>query len=273
MGRHFVDGHHPALSHALDVIQERHGEQASVAAADRSRLAVGNNANVGTTLVSAWDFEQDETFVNDNSIDTLSSDVEGDTGNELILVGYTISGGLLTRVVQTAVTHATDGRTKVVLDTPLARCCSIIHKDTTAMTGTLYVYEDGAITLGVPDDLTTVHCTMVGTKSQSFKGCSATANDEWWIITGMYASVKRNTNAIVDFTVEAREVNDGAPNIFRTLVEISASQGSPVIVSTEPYLILPNNSDFRIRAISTTSATEVFVWVNGYVATTATGET
>ena len=76
----------------------------------------------------------------------------------------------------------------------------------------------------------------------------------------MYGSVSEKTAATVDFFLEIREFG----KVFRSRFILSGSaSGGIVNYDFRPYLIVPPNSDLRIRAVSSANDTGVDAGVNG----------
>ena len=194
-----------------------------------------------------------------NAIDTLSSSDAGDT-QDVIVEGHYFSGSDLIFTVQSTTLN---GQNKVTLTQPLARATRFFNNSGTDFAGTIYCYEDSAITNGVPDDINTIHLQGTGTDNQSFKAATAISFQDYWLITQLYAVVNEKTAGTVDFKFQIAEQN----KVFRTRVPGSASSDGPAFaVKLNPVLIVRPNSDFRISAVASAANTSVEAWANGYLA-------
>ena len=132
----------------------------------------------------------------------------------------------------------------------------------TDLAGTVYVYEDDTITAGVPDTASKIHAQMDGDANQTLQ-CAITLPDgEFWVVCQIYTGLDKKTAASVAFSVQVRE----AGGVFRTQMVTSAhAESGGQLYNLEPYLIVPQNADFRIRVLSDTSNIAVTAWANGPV--------
>lgn len=118
-------------------------------------------------FVDVWDGADDGginqmqyTYSTSAAIDTISSDDVTDT-EPIEVQGLTAD---YTLTVQEATLN---GQNKVTLTTPLLRVFRMKNIGTTDIAGNVYCYEDGAITLGVPDDKTTIRAMIQGDNNQT----------------------------------------------------------------------------------------------------------
>lgn len=236
----------------LEVWKEE-GIEVSVARKAKQLIKFGRSDEVGSsayqTLALFKTGVTDETFATTNAIDSISSSDAADD-QDLLIEGHTIDGsGNLTFVSQPATLN---GRTRVALATPLARATRAYNDDATELAGTVYVYEDSDITDGVPDDGTKSHLTIPIGRQQSYKGATSISADEYWFITGIFASVLRNAGADIDLVLEIREKD----KVFRQRPPITLSRGgsTTVLINFNPFLIVKANSDVRLRAITLTGS-------------------
>lgn len=252
------------LAHAVREIKGNWGHDVDVVRKRKSLLKFGRNDDIGTAWETVWAFGGDETYASTNAIDTVSSSNAGD-GQTVTVEGHTIDGsGNFTFSIQSATLN---GQSKVVLGTPLARASRVYNTDTTDFAGTVYVYEDDTVTAGVPDTAAKVHLSAPTDDNQSLKAATTISNTDYWIITQIYAGVARQNSRSVDFRYQIREKG----GVFRSRVNLNAhSTGSAVATDLQPYLIVPNNADFRIRAISSGVTTGVEAWANGILASVVT---
>jgi len=244
-----------------------YGQKVSVAEKRKSLLKFGKNESVGTSYQTVWANGGNESYVTTDAIDTVSSSNAGDAVT-MKIEGHTVSGtgadAQYTFVIQTVVLN---GQTKVVLGTPLARVSRAYIDSSTPLAGDFYVYEDTAISGGVPSDSTKVHLKIDGSlgETQSFKCATTVSNTDYGIITGGYASISKKTSASVDFVIEKRQPG----GVFRPAggrVTLNSVGLSAMEIKFDPYLILPKNSDIRVRAISTAANTAVDASIQMYLA-------
>lgn len=210
----------------------------------------GSSPNIGTSLETVWETGGDETYLSANSINRVVSSNAGDT-QDVIILGHTISGSDFTFVTQTATLN---GTTAVTLTTPLARVHRMINNDNTDFAGNITVLIlAGATYLTIP----------LGVTNQSSKASFTTASDEYLFVTGITFSASRVQTAKVDFFFQLRL----SGKVFRTIFKGEATDtvGTKDIDLQIP-IIIPPNSDMRVRAISSTASTEVWASFGGYLA-------
>ncbi len=249
----------PAVLQAINTIYNDFGDVVSVENKKKSLLKFGRNDDIGTSEEMVWLLGGFETDASGNSIDTISSSNAGDS-QDVVIEGHTVSGSDLTFVVQTATLN---GQSKVTLTTPLNKTTRMYNNDSSNFAGTVYVYEDTAITGGVPTDLTKAHLSTDGSNNQSLKCATSISSTDYWIVTSATFSVNRQNNRSVDFKVQVREFG----KVWRTRFPFSAhSTGGGSTVAFDPPLIIPKNSDMRVVATSSGTTTGVEVSLNGYLA-------
>lgn len=250
----------PDVRHALDVIEGSYGHIASVDQKGKTLLKFGSNDNLGTTEATVWEQGGIEVLPTTNSIDTVSSSSGSDTGT-VVIEGHTIAAnGDLIFSVQSA---TLSGQTKVPLGTPLARATRIYNSGSDDFVGSAYVYEDDTVSGGVPQTAAKIHLRTAGGSNQSLKCATAVSANDYWLITQMYASVKKKQAAFVDFNIQVREQG----GVFRTRIPaaVSSTGGAAVQFAFKPLLVVRPNSDIRLNAVSSTSGTAVEGWMNGYL--------
>lgn len=240
---------------ALDEIHKTYGH--IVQPKGKSLLKFGQADALGTDQDTIWVRGGNETYVNDNLITHFSSDNSGD-GQSLVVEGHTIDAdGDFTFVEQTVTLQ---GQSKEALTIPLARSSRFFNNGSIPFSGTIYVYEDDTVTLGVPQTLAKIHLTNDGICNQSLKAATTISKDDYWLITSVYGGVTKKTSAIVDFNYEVREKG----KTFRArFLGTAASQGPAVSLPLNPCLIVPPNADFRIRGEGTTTNIGCAAWANG----------
>ena len=247
------------MAAALERIRSDYGKICYIK--PKALLKFGRNEGVGTSYEDVWQYGGTETFPTTNAIDKLSSSSGSDT-TTIVVEGQTISGSDLTFVTQT-VTLA--GQTETALTTPLARCTRAYASGAVDLVGDVYVYEDDTVSSGVPQTAGKVHMVIKGTEgeNQSFKASTSISSLDYWIITGFYCAVLRKTSAQANFEMQVREPG----GVFRSrLIANAASTAAPTIISINPPLIVPSNSDFRVRTQASTTGVDCVAWTNGHLA-------
>ena len=255
-----------ALNLAVAEIEKTYGDRVDVQSKAKTLLKFGRNDDLSTTSETLWTVGGNETYVTTNVIDSIVSSSAADTAT-VSIEGHTVSGtgadAQYTSVIQTVILN---GQTRVALTTPLARVSRMAIVDDSTVAGSVVVYENSALTAGVPDDVTKVHNEIDGIvgDTQSFKAATTFSNTDYFVMTALSISVNRQQSRSVDFTLE-RRVPGG---LFLPIVRMSASStGGPTINKNfYPYVVVPKNSDLRIVGISSSTATEVNASFQGILA-------
>ena len=248
---------------ALGVIKNKYDVVASVQLRDAHMHKIGSRADLGVTKSTVAHLGGNffESYVDDNLITHIIAEDADDT--ELVLVeGFTITAaGLFTFHTQFATLA---GWTGVELDQPLARCRRIKNLGATELVGNVYVYRGGNTTEGVPDVTAEIHA-QIHAGDQRTEKCADTVQDtDFLLITQMETAILKKTSAVVDFGFEVREI--GSVFIRKRTIPASSTGNDFSPLDLDPVIIVPRNSDFRMVAQSSTSATEVFAHITGYFA-------
>jgi hypothetical protein len=246
-------------------VYSTYGQRVSIDAKAKSLLKFGKSGNLSTTagLQTVWSVDGNETYISDNLIDSVVSSSASDT-QEVTIEGHTIEGSgvdaKFTFVVQTA---TLSGQTPVALTTPLARASRVNNNGSTEIVGVVAVYEDSAVTGGVPNDVTKVHIDIPLGFQQSFKAATTFSNTDYFFLTGCYGAVSQKQTAAADFYIELREVGKS----FRQIACLTASStGGAFNIEFDPAIIIPKNADVRIRCTTGTNNAVVFTNFRGYLA-------
>ena len=251
------------MQHAIEVIYGTYGDVVSVQDKDKDLLKFGRTEEVQTaktTIMANKTGIYNETYVSTNVIDTLSSSAVADT-EPVTVEGHTVDGsGNFTFIVQST---TLTGRNKVVLTTPLARMTRIYNTGASDLVGTVYGYQETAITNGVPIDGTKVHIVIPINLNQSEKCSTTISNNDYWLITSIRGGVIEKTLNYGDFHLEVR-LKGG---VFRDVQDFTAGSGSDGGYKFEPYLIIPPNADVRLRAVSSANGKEMSGSIQGILAT------
>jgi hypothetical protein len=246
-------------------VYSTYGQRVSIDAKAKSLLKFGKSGNLSTTagLQTVWSVDGNETYISDNLIDSVVSSSASDT-QEVTIEGHTIEGSgvdaKFTFVVQTA---TLSGQTPVALTTPLARVSRVNNNSSTEIVGVVSVYEDSAVTGGVPNDVTKVHIDIPLGFQQSFKAATTFSNTDYFFLTGCYGAVSQKQTAAADFYIELREVGKS----FRQIACLTASStGGAFNIEFDPAIIIPKNADVRVRCTTGTNNAVVFTNFRGYLA-------
>lgn len=249
------------LRHAINIIQTDYGDTISTENKNKDLLKFGRSTQVQTTKTTIMDLPAgtfNETYVSSNLITTISSSSGSDT-TTVVVEGHTVSGGVFTFVTQTV---TLTGQTQVTLGTALARCTRIYASGATDLVGTIYVYQDDTSTAGVPDTDSKVHCIITAGENQSFKCSTTISNTDYWLIKNFGAATLKKSAGFAEFTLEMRL----ADKVFRPVVTIAAGSGDTSDHNFEPWLIVPKNSDIRVRAIADVNGTDCSAHLDGVLA-------
>lgn len=255
--------HDPRMDYAIDYIKNNYGDVVSIESKSKKLTKFGRSDVIGTTKATIMTLpagELHETYVNDNLIDTVSSDNTGDT-RTLVVEGHTLSGGNLTFSTETITLN---GQNKVTLSTPLARVNRMYAPDgdTTDLVGVIYAYEDTAITAGVPTDGTKVHCMIPAGENQTFKTATAISSEDYWIINRFDADCFEKTSAFAEVRMEVKHLT----GVWRPVESIAVSSGGNSSYEFDPFYIVPPNTDVRLIADADGAGTSVGGMIQGVLA-------
>ena len=244
-------------------IQATFGDVVSIDKKAKSLIKFGKSADLsanGTSTV--WTVGGHEVYVNDNLITHISSSSAADV-YEVLLECHTVSGtgqdAKFSFLTQTVILQ---GQTKVALPTPVARVSQVFNNNGVELVGRVTVYEDVAITAGVPNDPTKIHIDIPAGLQGSFKAATTFSDEDYYVLTGGFGSVSLKQSAAADFYLEVREVG----KVFVQRAAVSASSGGPWDIDLDPAVIIPRNADVRITVETDTNNAVVFGVFKGYLA-------
>ena len=244
-------------------IQATFGDVVSIDKKAKSLIKFGKSADLsanGTSTV--WTVGGHEVYVNDNLITHISSSSAADV-YEVLLECHTVSGtGQDAKFSFLTQTVTLQGQTKVALPTPVARVSQIFNNNGVELVGRVTVYEDVAITAGVPNDPTKIHIDIPVGLQGSFKAATTFSDEDYYVLTGGFGSVSLKQSAAADFYLEVREVG----KVFVQRAAVSASSGGPWDIDLDPAVIIPRNADVRITVETDTNNAVVFGVFKGYLA-------
>lgn len=241
-------------------IQATYGDVVSIDKKAKSLLKFGKSAALTTnSLQTVWTVGGNEVYISDDGITHISSSSTSDT-QEIRVEGHTISGNDLTFVVQTV---TLSGQSSVALATGLARVSRISNNSGTELAGRVVVYEDTTLSGGIPTDATKIHIDIPLGFQQSFKAATSFSKNDYYIMTGFYGAVSAKQSAAVDFYIEVKEP-DGV--FLQRACFTASSSGGNSDISLDPAIIVPKNSDVRVRCETSDNNAVVFGIFKGYLA-------
>lgn len=250
------------LEHAVLEIFNSYGDEVQIRR--KSLHKFGANQSVGTSAVDiCWDGIE-PVHATTNSITTVSSSSAADTTQTVRVEGMYFDGS--NNFVFSAQNVVLNGQNKVTLAQPLCRVTRIANvASATATAGDVYVYEDGAITGGVPNDTATIGNVMpFEHQSTMFAGTSVAANN-YLVVTSMQAGSglggTKNTYVDVSFEIRHKDSTYRTVNIVTINTNSSGTQ-----IEFDPPLIIPPNTDVDMTAKSAAAGASITAGFNGYFA-------
>lgn len=241
-------------------IELQFGEKVSIDRKAKSLIKFGKSAELTTgSLQTVWTVGGNETYVNDNLIDSISSSNAADT-EEIYLECHTVDeNGNFTFLTQTV---NLNGQTRVALPVPVARVSMAYNNNGTEIQGRVAVYENTALTNGIPTDASKIHIDIPLGLQESFKAATTFSNTDYFILTGGFGSVSSKQAGAADFYLELREKD----KVFRQVAAISATSSGPWEVKLDPAVVIPKNADVRVRVETEDNNLVVFTVFQGYLA-------
>lgn len=244
-------------------IYQTFNDKVSVDRKAKSLVRFGKSASLVTgSLQTVWTVGGNETYVNANLIDSISSSSTLDN-KEIYIEGHTVVGTgedqKFTFVTQRV---NLNGQTRVALPIPLARVSLAYNDNGTPLVGRVVVYENTALVGGIPSDVTKIHIDIPLGFQESFKGATTFSNGDYYILTGGFGSVSLKQDGAADFYLEIREPG----KIFRQVAGISATNAGPWTINLDPAVIIPKNCDIRVRVETSANNIVVFTSFQGYLA-------
>tara|TARA_R110000822_G_scaffold307845_1_gene435290 strand:- start:65 stop:1462 length:1398 start_codon:yes stop_codon:yes gene_type:complete len=246
-------------------VQMTYGDVISIDKKAKSLIKFGKSGNLtaNNTLETIWTVGGNETYVTGNTIANISSSSASDT-EEVTIESHTVAGTGVNSVFTFVTQNVTlNGQNPVSLSTPVSRVSRVYNNGSSELVGRVVVYENTAVTGGIPDDITKVHIDIPSGFQQSFKSATTFSSSDYFVLTGIYGSVSKKQAASVDFYLEERI----AGKVFRQLGSFTASsEGGPFDIRFDPAIIIKKNSDVRFRADTSTNNSVVFAIFKGYLA-------
>jgi len=239
------------IKRAIRNIKADYGDDVSVLSKNKSLIKYGLNSDLDNgTRETIWEVGGDETYPTGNNIDIVTSTNAGDN-QEVVIEGHTLSGSDLTFVSQTATLN---GTANVSLSTPLYRANRLYNNGNTDFAGDITVEDNG----------TSVHLKVAaGATNQSLKCATSLSSTDYWIITALDFSVRRATDASVDFELQIREYG----KVWRTrYYATSNSFAGAQILGLKPCIIVPKNADVRVVGTANVNNTGAAASIHGVLA-------
>lgn len=249
------------LEHAVLELYNSYGIETKI---NRKSLhKFGANQDVGTSEEYInWDGIE-PVHSTTNSIDTFSSSNAADT-QTLRVEGMYLDGN--DDFMFAAQNITLTGQTQGTLTQPLCRVTRIANvASTTATLGDVYVYEAGAATGGVPNDLNTVGNIMPFEHQSTMFAGTSVASTNYLIMTNVHlgAGLGGTKNTYVDVTLKVRDKD----SVYRTVNIWSMSTAdSGVYFELDPPLIIHPNSDVDLVAKGLAAGSFITAGFDGYFA-------
>jgi hypothetical protein len=230
-------------------VERQYGYDVSFFRKAKSIDKFGRSELAGTAISTVWSQGGNETFLTDNTITKLTSSVASTMS--ISVEGHTIDGnGDFTFVVQ----HVTlNGTSDVALPTPLARCSRLANTGSVVLTGTVAARTAGDV----------IYCEIPAGQQQSFKAATTISKDDVFAIDAVKLGVSQKAARTAEFQIEVRE--KGGVFLPKELF-VAASPGPSTIATFEPWLVVPANSDIRVRCIASANSTAVAASFSGVLA-------
>ena len=250
------------VRHAIRMVKSTYGDVVSVDAKNKSLHKFGENLLVGTSVATIMTLpagEVAETYVASNIITHVSSSDSGDD-QVAAVEGHTISGSDLTFVTQNVTLN---GQTKVALDTALARCSRVANSGASDFAGTIYVFEDGTLTAGVPDTAAQIHLTVPVGENRSQKAATSFSSVDYCFVTNIHASVNEKTATSANIRFRVRSIGGVFQTVFNSGIH---SSGTDLNIHFRPFLIVPTNSDVIMTAEADGASKDIAAGFNSLLA-------
>ena len=238
------------VERAVQNIKAEYGDTVSVEAKNKSLIKYGVNTDLDNGVrETIWTEGGDETYPTGNNIDIITS-TEATDNQEVVIEGHTLSGSNLTFVTQTATLN---GTADVTLSTPLYRANRMYNNGSTNFAGIITVEDNG----------TSTHLKCTGATNQSLKCATSLSSTDYWIVTALDVSVRRSTDASVDFELQVREYGKA----WRTRYYITSNSfAGGQLIQLEPCITIPPNSDVRMVGTSNVNNTGASSSIHGVLA-------
>lgn len=187
--------------------------------------------DTGDLEVDVWDGAEDGEawelmqyiFPTTASIDSVSSSSVSDT-NTMLIQGLDLAGNIITQTI------TLNGRTRVALPTPLWRVYRAYNNNGTEFVGHVVVYENTALTNGVPTDKTKIKAVIHPEEQQTEMAIYTIPAGKTGYLLGGYCSTaggNKESNYIIKF--KTRNYN----GVFRTQQKVSLADSGTSFLQFE----------------------------------------
>jgi len=218
----------------------------------------GFNSDVDTTTEPehVWDYGGDYTYSTTAAIDTISCSSVADTQN-IAVIGLDENWLEVTQVV------TLDGQTKVTLPTPLIRVSRMVNisndqTDIAAdLVGNCYLYEDTAISGGVPTDPAMIRAMMQNGNNQTLMALYTIPANYTGYIVRWTAAIANKSATKMEFVGRARDFG----GVFTNQILGSVSDAGSSSVSNDfpiPIAISPK-TDVDVLAYTDTNNSGIYI--------------
>lgn len=159
----------------------------------------GENPAVATGTVpeDIWDFGGIYIFSTGADIDSISSADNGDT-QEITIIGLDANWDEVTQTI------AMTGQTRKALTTALIRVYRAWNANAVDIAGAVFIYENTALTDGVPDDTTKIRAMIRDGNNQTLMCIYSVPRGKTAYFISGYVAVSEKTNASAAFSWRAR---------------------------------------------------------------------
>ena len=187
----------------------------------------------GDGVVSVWDGADDGNinqmvyqYSTTNAIDTISSASAADT-QDIKIQGLDADYNLVTQ------TATLNGQNKVTLTTPLIRVFRLKNDDATDLAGYVYVYEDTAISGGVPTDSTKVRAIIQNGYNQTLMAIYTIPAGKTGYLRDWYGSTagaSKDTSYVVQLRAREYDETAGSHRAFQLKMIASLTDGGTTYI-------------------------------------------
>ena len=265
------------IHQAVNDIYRLYGDEVSVSQKKKSLIKFGETLNadngVKTTIARFQGDLVEETFVVENTIDSISSGSANDVGPVIVEGHYFDSDNNFIFHEQTPILT---GQTRVVLDQPLCRANTGIRGlgsfsfPVADLVGPVHIFDNsaaGGITDGAPDTPAATKLYMPA-GSQRTEKCQTTISwRDYWIILRVFFALNRASAADVTALCDLEYRQQGGVWIpYGLKTQLTRDRHPSENVPLEVGLIVPKNSDIRAVITSNTANTIGYARMAGVLA-------
>lgn len=205
-----------------------------------------------------WSYGGNETLLSANTINTVSSADAAATQNVLIS-GHTFGADGFTFVQQMVTLN---GQSKVTLETPLARAQFARCMSPEGLADDVFIYEDSAITNGIPDDSTKVHNFIEGGINQASKAMLTIPKGAYFVLTRLWAFAERSASGTANINYRVKPFN-GCETVAGSG---AVNTGAGFELDLTPFVVIPPNTDLWLTGIAGTNNMDIAGGLMGFYA-------